>query len=116
MLQPAAFRRNRKAARVPLLSITLGVLALTGCGTPQIGPDDESFQAVDALYTAVSLRDQARTEQCGKTLEMLHAQGRLPESAYRKLHAIATAAPRDRESWEGVRVALRDFIRGQRGS
>lgn len=116
MTRNPAPRPIRAAARALLLSAAIGMMMLSGCGTPQIGPDDESFQAVDALYTAVSLHDAARTEQCGKTLDALHAQGRLPESAYRRLHAITTAMPRDPQSWEGVRVALRDFMKGQRGS
>jgi hypothetical protein len=90
-------------------------LLVSGCGAPQIGPDDEAFQTVDALYTAVSLRDPVQTERCAKTLGSLHDAGRLPDDAYRKLSAIIAIADSDRDSWEKARVALRDFIKGQRG-
>ena len=48
---------------------TLGVLLAVGVvlslrSPPQMGPDAEVFETVDALYTAVRNRDDARLTQC----------------------------------------------------
>lgn len=94
----------------------IGLLLLAGCGAPQIGPDEEAFRAVDALYTAISLRDAAQTGRCARALAALHEQGRLPEAAHRRLADIIANAHRDRESWEAARARLRDFMKAQRGA
>src|SRR5262245_1035512 len=106
----AIIERNQEMRRLAVLG-AMAALAVIGCGSPQIGPDDEAFKTVDALYTAISLRDPAQTERCAKTLTALHDTGRLPDNAYRRLETIITRAHGDPSSWEKARVALRDFMK-----
>jgi hypothetical protein len=96
-----------------LLASPLLVLATGGCGRPaQIGGDRDSFKAVDALYTAVSLRDPAHLDRCETTLRDLRARGKLPDSAGRSLDAIVAEARGGR--WEDAQARLGAFMRGQR--
>jgi hypothetical protein len=102
----------RRTALATLL-VSLLVLAFGGCGRPpQIGGDRDSFKAVDALYTAVSLRDPKHLDRCEKTLRDLQAKGKLPEAAGKSLEAIVSEA-RERK-WEVAQSRLGDFMRGQR--
>ncbi len=106
--------RGFNPATHALFLVALGVfLLLSGCGRPaQIGPDREAFQAVDALYTAVSLRETEPLDRCERSLHDLREQGKLPEGAGRTLDAIIAQA-RDGE-WETAQSRLGDFMRGQR--
>jgi hypothetical protein len=92
----------------------LGALALlaSGCGAPQIGHDRQVFHTVDALYTAVQLRDASLLDQDAASLTALHQSGQLPEAAHRDLEAIIAEARRG--AWEPARRRLRDFMLGQR--
>jgi hypothetical protein len=101
-------RRIAVATRLfSLIALTIG-----GCGPPQIGADKNSFKTVDALYTAVSLRDHKLLDQCEKTLRDLEAKGKLPEAAGKSLEAIVSEARA--EKWEIAQSRLGDFMRGQR--
>jgi hypothetical protein len=102
-----AMRRRRWVA-----TGVLAALVLAGCGAPQLGPDREAFKTVDALYTAVSLRDPAQLERCGSELKKLLDDGKLPEAAYRSLEGILVDAREAR--WEPARRRLRDFMLAQR--
>jgi hypothetical protein len=94
-------------------TILLLVLPLAGCGgPPQIGADRETFQTVDALYTAVGLRDAARVEQTGAKLKSLRDAGKIPERAYRSLELVI-AESRERK-WEPALDRLTRFMEGQR--
>ncbi len=73
------------------LILVLGTLCLSGCGVPQIGLDRAAFQAVDALYTAVSLRDPKLLEACESNLNRLRAEQKLPDDAGR---ASTVSSPR----------------------
>lgn len=95
---------------IPLLALL--ALTVSGCGTAQIGPDDESFRAVDALYTAVSLRDAAQVGRCEATLRRLRDAGKLPSAAADSLTAVVAEAKGER--WEPARERLRDFMLAQR--
>jgi hypothetical protein len=95
------------------IALAILVLAPGGCGrAPQIGTDREAFKTVDALYTAVGLRDADRVDQCGAKLKALHDQDKLPEGAYRALEAIIAEAKVGR--WELALQRLSGFMEGQR--
>ncbi|HEU5117935.1 MAG TPA: hypothetical protein VFT74_15010 [Isosphaeraceae bacterium] len=92
--------------------LVLGALWVSGCGVPQIGLDRSAFQAVDALYTAVSLRDPKLLEACESNLNRLRTERKLPEAAGRTLDGfVAEARSGD---WEAAQSRLADFMRRQR--
>jgi hypothetical protein len=103
-------------ATVRTVSVTfvswLLVLLLGGCGgPPQIGADRETFKTVDALYTAIGLRDAARVEQVGAKLKSLHDAGKLPDGAYRTLESIIEESRE--QKWEPALARLSRFMEGQ---
>src|SRR3954462_5111109 len=87
------------------------VVALIGCGgPPQIGADRDTFKAVDALYTAVSLRDPKLVAQCEARLRGLRDASKIPEGAFSSLESIIDAA-RDGK-WEPAQERLSNFMEG----
>jgi len=97
---------------VVALGVSL-VFALGGCGRPaQIGADKDSFKAVDALYTAVSLRDPKLVDRCEKTIKDLRGTGKMPEAASRSLEAIIAEARGG--DWVPAQERLGKFMEGQR--
>ncbi len=102
------FRPSRAAAALLLLT----ALA-PGCfGPPQMGPDGEAFKTIDALYTAVSLREPVHVDRCSGRLSKLREAGKLPASAHDALAAIIAEAKGG--LWEQAQSRLRDFMLGQR--
>ena len=98
---------------VPPGLVAGALLMLGGCaGPPQMGLDREVFTTVDALYTAVGIKDLKQVERCDKTFRELHGAGKLPESAFRSLESIISRA-RD-GSWESAASDLRWFMKGQK--
>jgi hypothetical protein len=89
------------------------MMPIVGCGgPPQIGADKEAFKTVDALYTAVGLRDVAKLEDCGSRLRGLKESGKLPEDAWKTLEAIINQAKGG--AWEPAQESLSNFMEGQR--
>ena len=86
-------------------------LAVVGCGPPQIGPDDKAFKTVDALYTAVSMREPVQLERCERTLKDLAKDGKLPDATYRSLEQIIIKARNNQ--WDAAAEDLRWFMKGQ---
>src|SRR5262245_27631060 len=103
---PAGLRRSPSMARIALITIVAPVLTIAwaGCGAPQIGADRDAFKAVDALYTAVSLRDPKLLDQCIGTLRDLKAKGKLPETAENSLESIVVGARAG--EWESAQRRL----------
>ncbi len=77
-----------------------------------MGLDRETFTTVDALYSAVSLKDEGQLDRNAATLDQLHESGRLPDAAHKALGKIIAEA-KDGE-WEPAREDLRDFMLDQR--
>ena len=101
----------RRCGGLVAMGLALGMVV--GCGSPQIGTDPAAFKTVDALYTAVSLRDPGQVERCEQDLGRLHESGGLPDPAHRMLTTIVARTRRD-DGWERARRDLRDFMRAQR--
>ena len=98
---------------VVALAASLLGLALGGCrGSPQIGTDRDTFKAVDALYTAVGLRDARLVDQCEVKLKGCRDRGKIQESASRFLDSIIAEAKGGK--WEGALEHLSKFMEGQR--
>ena len=89
------------------------VLLLAGCGGPaQLGPDEDCFKAVDALYTAVTAKSPKLLDQCEQRLQGLKSAGKLPEAAFASLTGVIRKA-RDGK-WQPAAEQLSDFMKGQR--
>jgi hypothetical protein len=87
---------------------------VAGCGRPaQIGPDRDAMKAVDALYTAVGLRDETLVNESRSRLNALHGAGKLPGAAFNSLEAIVAEAKGG--DWEPAQARLGRFMEGQRG-
>ena len=79
---------------------------------PQMGPDAEVFETVDALYTAVRNRDEARLTQCEAKLAGYRAAGTLPKAAAETLDSVIAKARRG--DWQPAAERLYDFMLAQR--
>ena len=93
-------------------AVALLAALVVGCGEPQIGADADTFKAVDALYTAVSLREPERVDRCLDSLKSLHRSGKLDRAPLDAIDGIAAEARAG--SWESAQSRLADFMRGQR--
>ncbi|MCE9528167.1 MAG: hypothetical protein K8R36_19165 [Planctomycetales bacterium] len=93
--------------------IAITLLFILGCGgAAQIGGDDETLAAVDALYTAVTSRRTELLEKSTARIDALHSEGKLPNDAYDSLQAITTRAKKG--EWERSARDLYRFIQAQR--
>jgi len=83
-----------------------------GCwGEHQIGTSKEAFKAVDALYTAVGLRDPKLLGRCEETLGALGETKELPAEAAETLTSIIAEAKEG--AWEPAQLRLSRFMEGQ---
>ena len=95
----------------------LGVLLAVGVvlslrSPPQMGPDAEVFETVDALYTAVRNRDDARLTQCEARLTAYKAAGKLPPAAAASLAGVIAKARAG--DWQPAAERLYAFMLAQR--
>lgn len=79
---------------------------------PQMGPSDETFHAVEALFTAVGARDARLLGQCEQRLHELAAAGKLPTDAAGYLAGVIAKSRRGR--WESAAETLYGFMMAQR--
>jgi hypothetical protein len=79
---------------------------------PQIGADEEVSQAVDALFTAVTARDEKLLSDCHARLLALGDAGKLPADASTYLGKVVGKARAGR--WESAARTLYEFVRAQR--
>lgn len=114
MAPHAAFTRFEMMKRWLAIGVTMALLLpFAGCGRPpQIGTDKEVFKAVDALYTAVGLKDARLVADCHEHLARLQNQGKLPQNASKALDKIV--AQTKQGDWETAQARLSDFMEGQR--
>lgn len=80
--------------------------------TPQMGPDEEVFRTVDALYTAVRLRDADKVARCEKRLHAARDAGKLPGSAASRLDGVIAMARAG--GWQAATERLYSFMKAQR--
>jgi hypothetical protein len=79
---------------------------------PQIGTDDEVFATVDALFTALTCRDDSRLDDCEERLLAFREADQLPEDAADYLDAVIEQARSGQ--WEAAARRLYDFMYRQR--
>ena len=105
-------RRTSRPASAAITALLCLVLAAGCSNPPQMGVDGEAFETVDALFTAVSLREPPLVDRCAKTLETLHDEGKLPTAAFEALGAIIDDT--EAGDWEASQADLRSFMLAQR--
>src|SRR5262249_17425726 len=106
--------------RQRLLLLALGLLAggavvllvLNLRRPPQMGADEAVFNTVDALFTAVTARDEKLLGQCEKRLHAHEKPGKLPNAAANYLDGVIRKAREGR--WESAAETLYGFMQAQR--
>lgn len=79
---------------------------------PQMGPDDEVFHTVDALYTAVRSHDEKRIAQCEKRFAAYKEAGKLPKDAATYVEDVIAKSRGGK--WDSATRSLYDFMMAQR--
>jgi hypothetical protein len=79
---------------------------------PQLAPSDDVFKTVDALFTAVTARDEKRVAECEQRLKGHQEAGALPAAAWKRLQGVIAKSRGGR--WESAAQSLYDFMLGQR--
>jgi hypothetical protein len=95
--------------------IALGAVACVAAfwgRPPQMGADEEVFTTVDALFTAVTARDERLVTQCEARLRAARDEGKLPPDAAAHLDGVIARARAGR--WESAADRLYDFMKAQK--
>ena len=100
------------AVLVLLTIVAAGWLYLHFRAPPQLGADDEVFTTVDALFTALTARDEKLLTQCEERLRSYRESGKLPAGAATHLDGVIQTARQGR--WRPAAESLYDFMKGQR--
>jgi hypothetical protein len=107
--------RSRIAWRVlaSIAVLLLTVFAITRFDRPpQMGGDEDVFRTVDALFTAIGMRDEAKLADCERRVHQYQEAGKLPESSATYLAKIIARARAG--NWENASKSLYEFMRAQR--
>ena len=108
--------RNQRVAVWVLVACGLllggAVLAYFLTRPPQMGTSERTFNTVDALYTAVRLKDEAKVTACERRLHEYRDAGELPADAARTLDDIIATARGG--GWDAATERLYEFMLAQR--
>jgi hypothetical protein len=108
-------RSRRAVATAGSIGVAVLVLSLLiwwWSRPPQMGADEEVFKTVDALFTAITARDEKLLADCGQRLLALRDAGKLPPDASAYIDNISRKARVGQ--WDSAAHTLYDFIRAQR--
>lgn len=111
---PDAVDRS-KVAWVVLGVLAVGFLVLIVLALrtpPQLAPSEDVFKTVDALYTAVRMKDEKRLGECEQRLHAYRNAGKLPKEAAESLDGVIAKARAG--SWETATERLYEFMLAQR--
>jgi hypothetical protein len=97
-------------AAVGAAVVAIAVLLLSR--PPQMGPDEDVFTTVDALYTAVRARDERLLADCETRLTAYRRAGKLPADAADHLDGVIAKARGG--AWQPAAERLYDFMMAQR--
>jgi hypothetical protein len=109
---------DRQRTRILALSLAavgtaaVAILVLALSRPPQMGPDEDVFTTVDALYTAVRARDERRLSQCEQRLIAYRQAGKLPPAAADHLDGVIATARGG--AWQSAAERLYEFMIAQR--
>ena len=105
-------RLSMVAAGVAALVVLVCFVVWWRSRPPQMGADGDVSKTVDALFTAVTARDEKLLADCERRLLTLKGAGKLPLDASAYLDKVIAKARARR--WESAAQALYDFMRAQR--
>lgn len=97
-----------------LLSLAICCFVWSRLPPPQLVHNEQVFNTVDALFTAMTSRDATRVDECERRLHAYHADGLMSDSAKSFLDSIIAEARSGK--WEPAAKRLYDFILGQSGA
>ena len=111
---------DRNPNRLRMTPFAIGILTIAGLvllvfslrPPPQMGPDDDVFKTVDALFTAVTARDEKLLGECEQRLHAYKDAGKLPSKSSAVLDDIIRRARAGR--WETAAERLYEFMRAQK--
>jgi hypothetical protein len=92
-----------------VIALVLWLLSLRR--PPQMGASEEVFRTVDALFTAITARDEVRLAQCETQLRAHRDAGLLPPDSADYLDDIIAKARKG--SWQSAAERLYDFMHAQ---
>lgn len=111
--RPAVGRRQAVLAAGVVVAIGVIVAVLAGLRRPpQMGADESVFRTVDALFTAVTARDERQLGDCERRLRGYRDEGRLPEGAAEYLDGVIGLARGG--DWAAAAKQLYEFMSAQR--
>lgn len=93
-----------------IAGVTVGLL-WRRASPPDVGSDKKVLKQVDALFTAVRIKDLRLLDQCANQLSALKKVGQLPDEAAATLTQIVVTAHNG--DWESATENLLWFIQGQ---
>jgi hypothetical protein len=109
---------DRQRTRVLVVSLAavgaaaVAIVVYVWSRPPQMGPDEDVFTTVDALYTAVRARDERLLADCEKRLTAYRRAGKLPAAAADHLDGVIATARGG--AWQSAAERLYDFMLAQR--
>lgn len=99
-------------AAVLVIVVVVGCVMMFWGRPPQMGADEEVFNTVDALFTAVTAKDPRLVEQCEQRLNGYREANKLPAGAAAYLDGVITQTKNGQ--WESAAHRLYDFMTVQR--
>jgi hypothetical protein len=112
-LEVRRWSRSKIAIGAGLLALAIvALVAWAWRGPPQMGADEGVFRTVDALFTAVTAKDQKRLADCELRLRGYREAGKIPSAAANELDAIIRKA--NSGAWLPAAERLYAFMNGQR--
>lgn len=110
---------NFKPSRVMFIAGVVVALLAAGAAAwawsarmPRLDPDEQVFEAVDALFTAVRARDDRLLGDCEQRLRNFETAGKLPAPAIGYLNEVIRMARAGK--WRPAAEKLYKFMRAQR--
>jgi hypothetical protein len=99
-------------ASVAGMAVLVALLIWWWSRPPQMGADEEVSRNVDALFTAITARDEKLLADCEGRLHTLKDTDRFPPEASAYLDNIISKAHAGH--WDSAAQALYEFMRAQR--
>lgn len=108
------YRKFAVGAGGVLAVIILAFMVWSRLPPPQLETDEQVFNTVDALFTALTARDRTRLGECERRLNEYHENGKTSDAVAAALDGIMQQAHDG--AWEPAAKKLYRFILGQRGA